>query len=107
MDSSNQSIDFFAWHWWTRGKVVRGSLQNIEGGNEDNQRKHHEEVITKVIISSKPKWLMTHSYSKVLKIRLNIFPTMFETWMNYSTVGYSIGVYVWLCLNVEFCGMSN
>ena len=37
-----------------------------------------EEGIIKVILSSKPKRLMTHSYGKVFKFGLNIvFPTMF------------------------------
>ena len=52
---------------------------NIEGGNEEDQRKHLGKRYNKGNSFIKSKWLISHSYGKVLKTGLNIFPTRFET----------------------------
>ena len=66
----------------------------IKGGNEEDQRNIMDEGITKVFTLSKPNRSWPIPMVRYWKLEYIFFPTMFETWMSYSAVGYFIGVYI-------------
>ena len=77
MDISNQSIVCICGCMTLMNEGISCSSEppKIEGGNEEDQRKRHGRRYNKSNSFVKAKWLMTHSYGKVLKIGLKNCPT--------------------------------